>query len=63
MKPIILTFLLGIILTGCSFPRSEASIKKECYDYAYGTPNNGNTQEWIKATKYYYEACLHRNGL
>ena len=38
-------------------------IKKECHDYAYGTPNLGNTQEWVTATKYYYEACLRRNGL
>jgi len=38
-------------------------IKADCHEYAYGTPNLGNTTEWVKATNYYYEACLHRNRL
>lgn len=37
--------------------------RNECYQYAYGTPNLGNTTEWKQATSYYYEACLHRKGL
>lgn len=40
-----------------------AQIRSECYKYAYGTPNLGNTNEWVNATEYYYNACLHRNGL
>lgn len=38
-------------------------IKKECYQYAYSTPNLGDTQEWNTATNYYYQACLRRSGL
>ena len=59
-------FFVVIIIVGVAtylFFVRPGQIKKECYDYAYGTPNLGNTQEWVTATKYYYEACLRRNGL
>lgn len=45
------------------FQIRPSAIRKDCYEYAYGTPNLGNTDEWVKATNYYFEACLHRNGL
>lgn len=59
-------FLVVIIIVGIAvygFFIRPGQIKKECYDYAYGTPNLGNTQEWVTTTKYYYDACLRRNGL
>lgn len=59
-------FFLVIALVGIAvywFFIRPGQIKKECYDYAYGTPNLGDTQEWVTATKYYYEACVHRKGL
>ncbi|MBI2012216.1 hypothetical protein HYS91_05625 [Candidatus Daviesbacteria bacterium] len=53
--------LVGIITY--LFFIKPSQIRSECYQYAYGTPNLGNTNEWKKATEYYYEACLRRNGL
>lgn len=45
------------------FQLRPAQIRKECYSYAYGTPNLGDTDEWRSATNYYYDACLRRKGL
>lgn len=58
--------LLIIALIGIAiyfFFIRPSQIKSECYQYAYNTPNLGDTDEWKKATEYYYEACLKRNGL
>ena len=58
-------FTILIVIVGLCywFLLRPAQIRKECYDYAYGTPNNGNTVEWRTATNYYFEACMRRNGL
>lgn len=57
----LLILVLGILFY--QFFYKPGQIKKECYSYAYSTPNLGSTEEWIKATNYYYEACLHSKGL
>lgn len=59
--------ILGSVIVGIAllywFVYRPEQIRKDCYKYTYGTPNNGSTAELIKATDYYYSACLHRNGL
>jgi len=61
----ILLVPLFLLLAGLFywFQIRPAQIRKDCYNYAYGTPNLGDTNEWVTATKYYYDACLSRNGL
>jgi len=62
-KGIVILIILSIGFIAYWFWIKPAQIRKECYQYAYGTPNNGDTNEWVTATNYYYNACLHRNGL
>lgn len=60
-----LLIIILVIIAGYFywFQIRPAQIRKECHDYAYGTPNLGDTNEWVTATKYYYDACLSRKGL
>ena len=60
---IIISIFLLLVGWFYYFQWRPTKIRKECYKYAYGTPNLGSTSEWQKATSYYYEACLKRNGL
>lgn len=60
---IALVIIAGLLFAFYWFVIRPGQIKKECYDYAYTTPNLGDTQEWTTATNYYYEACLRRKGL
>lgn len=60
---VVILVIVGLIFLFYWFVMRPGQIKQECYNYAYGTPNNGNTQEWVAATKYYYEACLKSKGI
>lgn len=61
----ILIMAFAVVIVGLFywFQIRPAQIREDCYDYAYGTPNLGDTNEWVTATGYYYDACLNRNGL
>lgn len=56
-KSYIIKIVLVIIIILCFylFIIRPSSIKKECYKYASTAP--------IDIFDYYYNACLHRNGL
>ncbi len=62
-KKYLILLALLLIVVFYWFGLRPAQIRKDCYDYAYSTPNLGDTKEWVTATDYYYTACLHRKGL